>query len=150
VLAIAGCGGGDSGEKAEPASFAWKGKPILRISPEGARVLIGTVHNGFTRTLRIRAPSVRVVDQRGRRMKASVAFVSSFVRSTLPQNGRPGSRRSEFPETEQRRIGYLAMLYPGNTLPLTVSWNEPRGRRAERILTPAGGLPIPSAAIDGR
>jgi hypothetical protein len=52
---------------------------------------------------KIKATELKVVDRRGRRIQTSVGFVSTFVRSLYPQNGRPGMSREEFPEAEQRR-----------------------------------------------
>lgn len=107
-------------------------------------MLVGTVKNASGSELRIKSSNVTAVDQRGKRIRSSVAFVSSFVRSVYPQNGRPGGRRSEFPEAEQRRIGFLAVLGPDDSSPLTVSWNEPPGpRAAAQIDTGHGSLPVP-------
>jgi hypothetical protein len=149
AVALAGCGGGSTAAK---GGLGWKGEPIMRVSSAtGARVLLGTVKNESSRELRIRAPDVRLVDQHGRRIRSSAAFASSFVRSLIPQNGRPGSRKSEFPEAEQRRIGYLAVLRSGETVPLTLSWNEPAGpRTAKRIVYGAGSLPVPATLTYGR
>jgi hypothetical protein len=127
------------------SGLAWEGKPTLRVSPSGARVVIGTVRNGSSRELRIKSPEVTAVDGQGRRIKSSAGFVSTFVRSLYPQNGRPGDTRDEFPEAEQRRIGYLAVMAPGESVPLTVSWNEPSGRTATRIRIGQRYLPVPTS-----
>jgi hypothetical protein len=146
ALAIAGCSGGVAGKGGDPV-LGWEGKPILRVSPEGARVLIGTVKNKGFGKLKVKAQDLRLVDRHGRPIQASIGFVSSFVRSLYPQNGRPGSRPSEYPEAEQRRIGYLAVLRSGESAPLTVSWRKPpRARSATRIVYRTASLPVPPVA----
>lgn len=142
VLFVAGCGGG---EQVGKSGLNWEGKPTLRVSPTtGARVLIGKVKNESVRDqLEIRAQDVKLLDQKGQPIRASAVFASSFVRSLYPQSGRPGARRSDFPEAEQRRIGALAVLRSGESVPLTVSWSEPGGRTAARIDTGHGDLSVP-------
>jgi hypothetical protein len=80
----------------------------------------------------------------------TAVFSSSFVRSMFPHNGvQPGSA-SGYPEAEQRRVGYLAVLQSGKTAPLTVSWLDRRGAPpAKRILVGSSSLPVPAAAVTG-
>jgi hypothetical protein len=149
VLFVAVCGGGAQAGK---RGLAWEGKPTVRVSPTtGARVLIGRVKNESVRDqFKIRAQDLKLLDQEGQPIRASVVFVSSFVRSIYPQSGRPGARRSDFPEAEQRRIGALAVLRSGESVPLTVSWSELRGPRiAARIDTGHGDLSVPKVAPRG-
>jgi hypothetical protein len=152
LAAPVGCGGddgGDGGERAEGAALAWDGTPVVRASGTGARVVIGKVKNESSRELRITGPELAVVDARGRRIKSSAVFVSTFVRSTYPHNRGQASGPANYPEAEQRRVGYLAVLDAGESTPLTVSWRErPRGPAAKRIVYGAGSLAIP-AAIEG-
>lgn len=130
--------------------LAWEGRPVLRVSPTTkARVLIGKVKNESigTAELRLKAEDLKLLDQRGRPIRASVVFASSFVRSLYPQSGRPGARREDFPEREQERIGLLAVIRSGESRPLTVSWNSlSGGRTATRIDTGHGPLSVPRAA----
>jgi hypothetical protein len=142
---MAGCGG-DKGS-ANGAPLAWDGTPKLTASPSGARVLIGTAKNDSSKVVYVRTPDVGVADQAGRRIRSSVAFVSGFVRSNYPRNGPLPRRPSRYPQKEQERIGYLAVLDPGETTPLTVSWQEPPGRRkAARIAYENASLAIPATA----
>jgi hypothetical protein len=143
LLAI-GCGGDDSGGDG-PARLTWDGTPVVRSSTTGARILIGKIKNESSRELRITAPQLAVVDGRGRRVKSTAVFVSSFVRSNYPHNRARVSEPAEYPEAEQRRVGYLAVLEAGETTPLTVSWTEkPRRPSAERIVYGPASLPIPA------
>jgi hypothetical protein len=146
VLA-AGCGGDEATDAGGPA-VAWKGTPVMRTSPSGARVLIGELENKSSGKLRIAVPQVRVVDGRGRRIRSTAVFSSSFTRSLYPHNAVARARPAEYPEPEQERVGYLAALDEGEAAPLTVSWREPRTRRAKRILLGPASLPVPAAAVE--
>jgi hypothetical protein len=75
-------------------------------------------------------------------MKTSVVFSSTFVKSNFPHNRGPGSGPSSYPESEQRRVGYLAVIEPGGTVPVTISWREPAGRVAARVDYGRGSLPL--------
>jgi hypothetical protein len=109
--------------------------------------VIGKVKNESSQELRITAPKLAVVDARGRRIKSSAVFVSTFVRSTYPHNRGQTSGPANYPEAEQRRVGYLAVLDAGESTPLTVSWRErPRGPPAERIVYGGGSLAIPASS----
>jgi hypothetical protein len=150
ALAVpAGCGGDDGGggQNAHGPALAWDGSPVVRASETGARVVIGKVRNDSSGELRITAPKLAVVDARGRRIKSSAVFVSTFVRSTYPHNRGQASGPANYPEAEQRRVGYLAVLDAGESTPLTVSWRERAGgRSAKRIVYGAGSLAIPASA----
>jgi hypothetical protein len=114
-------------------------------------VVIGTVKNESGQELSIRAPDVKLVDQDGRRIRSMAVFVSSFVRSNYPHNAGQRSDPSHYPLREQRRVGFLAEIKPGKTVPLTVSWRDPRGSRtAARIVYPGGSLPVPAVTAPAR
>jgi hypothetical protein len=147
VLALAllatGCGGDDEGAGG-PARLVWDGTPVVRSSTTGARVLIGKVRNESSRKLRITARQVTVADGRGRTLESSAVFISTFVRSNYPHNMARGSDPADYPEAEQRRVGFLAVLDAGESTPLTVSWNErPREASAKRIVYGPASLTIP-------
>jgi hypothetical protein len=146
AAALAGCGGGGATDNGKPA-LRWKQAPVLRTSPTGAHVLIGTVTNPSSHKLMLRATQLEVVDRRGRRMKASAVFSSTYVRSIYPHNGIGPTGPAQYPEAEQRRVGYLLVLEAGKTAPLTVSWKQrPRGPAAARIDYGSGSLPVTGAA----
>ena len=141
--AAAGCGEGKG--TAHGPLLAWDGKPKLTVSPSGAHVVVGVAKNGSSDQLWIRTPELRIVDREGRRIRSSVTFASGFVRSNYPRNGPLPSRPSRYPLAEQQRIGFLAEIKPGKSVPLTVSWQEPRGpRTATRLVYKSASLPIPS------
>ena len=146
LLAAAGCGGEDDSGGNGPARLAWDGTPVVRSSPTGARVLIGTVKNDSGRELRITARQVRVIDGQGRPVRSTALFASGYVRSNYPHNRGPQSEAASYPEREQERVGYLAVLGDGESKPLTISWRErPGGRTAKRVVHGEAFLPIPAA-----
>jgi hypothetical protein len=135
-LALAGC----SGSKGADDPLAWQGSPRLIKTPRHDRVLIGRVVNGSHERLVIEAKSVKLIDSDGRRVRAAVAFISSFVKSNFPHNNGP----MRIPEAERIRLGQLAEIDPGTSSPLTVSWHEPSGpASAVRIDYGPGSLPVP-------
>jgi hypothetical protein len=144
-VALPGCGDGETADAGKPA-LAWDGTPVVRTSSTGAHVLIGKVRNNSSNELRITVPQVKVVDAGGRGIASSVIFRSSYVRSIYPHNAIARAQPSEYPEAEQRRVGYLAVLGSGDDSPLTVSWRERRsGPKASRIVLGPGSLPVPNA-----
>jgi hypothetical protein len=145
ALVLPGCGGGDTADAGKSA-LTWEGTPVVRASSTGAHVLIGKVKNDSSAELRIRVPQVKVVDPRGRRIASTAVFSSTFVRSLYPHNGVARPNPDQYPEPEQERVGYLAVLGSGEDAPLTVSWRQrPKGRNAERIVLGSVSLPVPAA-----
>jgi hypothetical protein len=131
--------------------LTWEGAPVVRASSTGARVLIGKVKNDSSGELRLRVPQVRVVDRDGRRIDSTAIFASAYVRSIYPHNAIVRARPTEYPEAEQKRVGYLAVLGPGKETPLTVSWRERRGeRKATRIVLGSASLTVPAAVSSAR
>jgi hypothetical protein len=122
--------------------LAWDGAPVVRASSTGAHVLIGKVKNQSSDQLKLTAAQLKVVDGHGRRIKSSVVFSSTYVRSIYPHNGIGPTEPRDYPEAEQRRVGYLLELEAGKSAPLTVSWRQPRGRPAVSIDYGEGSLPV--------
>ena len=123
----------------------------MRASSTGAHVLIGKVKNQAGASVRIRVPEVKAVDARGRPIASAAIFRSAYVRSLYPHNAIARANARDYPEAEQERVGYLAVLASGEQTPITVSWRQrPRGRRAARILVGSVSLPIPRAVSEVR
>lgn len=142
AMLAAGCGGDDAGGS-RPASIVWDGKPKLYSHPtlKGDRILRGEVKNGGLDKVRIEVRDVTLVDQQGRQVPAVATFAPSYVHSLYTRNRIP---RGGYPEEEKRRIGIVAVIQPGNTASLTVSWHEPRGARTPvRVDYGRGSLEIP-------
>jgi hypothetical protein len=119
ALAVAvggvGCGGG--------ASVAWKGHP--RAGPvEGGEMLFGTLVNRTARPVRLRAARVRVLDAGGHALPAAAAFSSGYDASIA---GRGYGTEMFASAVVGAANGADAVLAPGATVPLSVSW---KGRAA--------------------
>jgi hypothetical protein len=150
VAALPACGGGEDAGAGKPA-LGWEGTPVVRASSTGAHVLIGKVKNDSSGELRISVSQVRVVDPNGRRIASTAVFSSTYVRSLYPHNGVARPSPSQYPEAEQRRVGYLAVLGSGDEAPLTISWRQRRGgRKAKRVVLGTASLPIPAGVTDVR
>jgi hypothetical protein len=137
-LALVGCSGNSKGAD---KPLTWQDSPRLIKTPRHDRVLIGRVTNVSGERLVVEAKNVKLIDSDSRRVRASVAFISSFVKSNFPHNNGP----MRIPEAEQVRLGQLAEIDPGASSPLTVAWHEPPGpASAVRIDYGRGALPVPA------
>jgi hypothetical protein len=145
AAALAGCGGAGASDKGK-ADLAWDGTPVVRASSTGARVLIGKVKNQSSSELRLTSAQLRLVDRRGHAIPSAAVFSSTYVRSIYPHNGIGPTGPAEYPEAEQRRVGYLLVLEAGKSAPLTVSWRERRAQAAARIDYGKGSLPVAGAS----
>jgi hypothetical protein len=107
ALGGAGCGG--------HGPVAWKGQP--RSGPvEGGQLLFGTLVNRAGRVLRLSADHVRVLDGRGHSLPAAAVFSAGFdARVALRGFGAEMFAGAATPTT--------AVLAPGATAPLSVSWS---------------------------
>jgi hypothetical protein len=111
ALGGAGCGG--------DGPVAWKGQP--RSGPvEGGRLLFGTLVNHAGRVLRLRAAEVRVLDGRGRPLPAAAAFSGGYE-ADIALRGY-GTEMSASPVAGASTRA-TAVLAPGATVPLSVSWS---------------------------
>jgi hypothetical protein len=138
LLPMSACG--DGGETS--GALTWKGNPnvIVPTRLPGDRVLRGEVINESSKRVVVQAKDLRVVDGEGRSVEASPVFLSSYLHSLYPPTRRP----TPYPEAERRRLGQVAEIEPGKSVPLTVSWHEPKGPRTPvRIDYGNGSLPIP-------
>lgn len=144
LLALTGCGGADDGGSAG-GDLVWAEEPRV-FTPENLprdRILSGEVRNDSLRRVEIDAAELRLLDPSGRRVKASAIFLNTYAHQLFPPTREPPGG---IPEEELIRLGVKARIDPGKTVPLTVSWRQPRGDRAP-VRIEAGGS---SLALPGR
>jgi hypothetical protein len=144
ALALAGCGQARGHGAAGEAVVAWAGNPAVVRQPElpRDRIAVGRVRNLSGRELRLNASSVRVVDEAGRPLRSSVRFASAYGHGLYSYEQQP---REGDPEFERRRLGELAVIEPGKTAPLTVSWRLPAdGVHAVRVRVGDVTLTLPN------
>jgi hypothetical protein len=110
----AGCGGGSS-------SVAWKGHP--NSGPvEGGQMLFGTLVNRSAKPLTLRAAQVRVVDRSGHALPSAAAFAGGY-NAAIALRGFGGEMFAS--GSVGATTGARAILAPGASAPLSVSWKGP-------------------------
>ena len=143
ALLLGGCGGDDKPAK---DSLAWFDTPkvIVPKTLKQDRILQADVHNDSDSKVRVNAADVKVLDDRGRPLKASATFAVGYLHSLYPPTRGPAN----LPDSELERLGKLAVIDPGDTATLTVSWTEPKGRHtAAQIDYGQGSLDIPPESV---
>jgi hypothetical protein len=142
ALTLQGCLGGE-----KSGDVSWRGEPRIFTPPTlpDDRILSGSIANDSLRTIRLSANELRLFDERGRRIDASVTFLRSVVHGLYPPAGAP-----RLPDAELRRTGRIAVIAPGKSVPLTVSWQQPPDAPGPaRVDYPSGSLAVPSTPGSG-
>ena len=145
VVALAvlpGCGGDAPGSS--DGSLAWAGRPQVRTPPElpRDRLLIGRLKNESLREARLDADRARLVDEQGREVTGTVRFTGSFGHGLYSPRRSPAGPE---PESERRRLGELAVVRPGETVPVTLSWRLGKaGRHPARLEVGALQVELPA------
>jgi hypothetical protein len=122
--------------------LAWAKAPRV-FTPERLprdRVLTGRLRNDSLREVRLSARDLRLEDGSGRQVEGTAVFLDSFMHGLYPPTRQP----AEISDDELRRTGRLAVIPPGESVPLTVAWR--RGGEAGapvRLRYGAGYLPVP-------
>jgi hypothetical protein len=113
AVAIGGAGCGGHGP------VAWKGQP--RSGPvEGGQMLFGELVNRAGRVLRLSADHVRVLDGRGHSLPAAAVFSRGYEAGIALRGF--GTEMSAAPAVGAATRA-TAVLAPGATVPLSVSWS---------------------------
>ena len=132
----------DGGTEQGSGDLAWAGSPRVFIPARlpRDRVLSARLRNDSLRRIRLNAEDFRLEDGRGREVAATAVFLDSFVHGLYPPTRQP----REGPESELRRTGRLAVIAPGESVPLTVAWRQGAGAAAPvRLDYGRGYLPLP-------
>jgi hypothetical protein len=135
VIAIAGVGSsGASGP------LAWTGHADVFTHPTipGDRVLTGKLQNASTHTLRVDIGDVRVLTSGGEVVPSNPVFLQTFGKSLWAAGRGP----QQVPDTELLRTGRIALLSPGEEVPITIAWHAKDGTPA-RVDYRDGSLNIP-------
>jgi len=138
LTGLAACGG--DGASLGAGDIGWVEEPQV-VVPETLpkdRILTGTVRNDAFREAKLVARELRLVDADGDEVESAATFNAGFGRSYYSPSREP------LPEAELIRVGQEAVLQPGDTVPLTVSWSTDDGSDAPvAIEYEAGSLPVP-------
>lgn len=141
LLALAGCGDSPSSSS---SIVAWEGKPIVVRQPELPRdtIVSGKISNQGDAALKLDAADVRVVRSDGAAVESGARFAVGVTHSLYPPRDGPREKDPDFLRT---RLGEIATVKPGDSVPLVVSWRLQPGEAAPvRVdLGAAGSLVLP-------
>jgi hypothetical protein len=135
VVAIAGFGGpGSSG------ALTWAGDAEVFTHPTipGDRVLTGKLRNGGTQTMRVDIGDVRLLTGGGEVVPATPVFLQTSGTSLWAAGGGP----QQVADTELLRTGRIALLSPGEEVPITIAWHDKDGD-PQRVDYKDGSLTVP-------
>jgi hypothetical protein len=139
-LAVAGCGGGSS---KKPGALTWDGTPRVFRSHDlpNDRVVIARVRNTGDSTLHLVAADLVVRDATGRRLAGSAAFTATFAHGVYGATEKP---KAGVPTSELLRLGKIAYIAPGATVPFYAAWRlAPGSREPVRVDYGSGTLAVP-------
>jgi hypothetical protein len=135
VVAFTGSSSGDGGE------LAWKGK--VRVFDSGIptdEILYSEVQNTSLRDVDVDVEDVKVYGADGEPVRASVRFLAAFAHGIFPWSQKP----DPLGDFERRRLGEIATIKPGQSVPITLAWRVPKGTpRPTRVDLGPTELPIP-------
>ena len=135
LLGLSGLGGSD-----RVGPLAWSGEAEVFTHPTlpGDRVLTGKLRNDGLRPLRIAVGDLRLLDGAGRVVASTPVFLQTFGKSLWAGGRGP----QQVPDTELLRTGRIALLKPGQEVPLTVAWHAADGDPV-RVAYGTGSLALP-------
>jgi hypothetical protein len=105
--------------------LAWSGDGEVFTHPTlpGDRVLTATLRNDGMHPLRVDIGDVRLLEADGRPVDATPVFLQAFGKSLWAAGRGP----EQVPDTELQRTGRIAVLRPGEEVPLTIAWHAKDG-----------------------
>jgi hypothetical protein len=144
VLAVLGCaiflGLSSLGGADRVGPLEWSGKADVFTHPTlpGDRVLTAKLRNDGLHPLRVDIGEVRLLTSDGREVASTPVFLQTFGKSLWAAGRGP----EQVPDTELLRTGRIALLKPGEEVPLTVAWHAADGDPA-RVDYGRGSLALP-------
>jgi hypothetical protein len=120
--------------------LAWSGDTEVFTHPTlpDDRVLTAKLRNDGLHPLRVDIGDVRLLSADGREVASSPVFLQAFGKSLWAAGRGPVQE----PDTELQRTGRIALLKPGQEIPLTVAWHTRDGEPA-RLDYGRGSLSLP-------
>ena len=135
AIGVMGLGGGGS---SGPLRWSGDGDVFTHPTLPGDRVLTGTLRNEGLHAMRIDLADVSVLDSDGESVESRPVFLQAFGRSLWAGGRGPEQAR----DSELQRTGRIALLEPGEEVPLTVAWRAKDGD-PERVDYGRGSLSLP-------
>lgn len=113
-------GGADGGT----GKLAWATKPqVFKSGKPTDRVLTARIENASVRDVSLDVDDARILDAEGDELQATVSFLEAFAHGLWSWSQAP----AKLTDFERRRLGQIATIKPGETLPLALSWRVPKG-----------------------
>ena len=135
AITVLAFGGGDG---SGPLRWSGDGEVFTHPTLPGDRVLTGTLRNDGVQPLRVDLADVRVVDSDGDAVESRPVFLRAFGKSLWAGGRGPEQAR----DSELQRTGRIALLAPGEEVPLTVAWRAKDGD-VVRVDYGRGSLSLP-------
>jgi hypothetical protein len=135
VIGVAGIPGGRAGSG--PLTWARGAQVFTHPTIPGDRVLTGTLENASTHTLRVDIGDVRLRTAGGEVVPSAPVFLQASGKSLWSGGRGP----QQVADTELLRTGRIALLSPGEEVPVTIAWHVEDGRPV-RLDYKEGSLPV--------
>ena len=128
------------GGDARSGPLDWSGDAEVFTHPTlpEDRVLTAKLRNEGIHPLRVDIGDVRLVTSDGAEVVSTPVFLQTFGKSLWAAGRGP----AQVPDTELQRTGRIAVLSPGEEVPLTIAWHAADGEPA-RVDYGEGSLPLP-------
>jgi hypothetical protein len=125
ALSLGGCGASPG----SAAKVSWDGKPLVVRQPElpDDTIVSGRMRNDSGETLKLDTADVRLVDPDGRAVQSTARFSTGVTHQLYPPREGP---REKDPAFLRERLGEIATVTPGSSVPLVVSWRVRPGEAA--------------------
>jgi hypothetical protein len=134
-LALTSIGGSD---RVGPLDWSGDAEVFTHPTLPGDRVLTARLRNDGLHPLRVDIGDVRLLTADGREVASSPVFLQAFGKSLWAAGRGPVQE----PDTELLRTGRIALLKPGQEVPLTVAWHAADGD-VVRVDYGRGSLALP-------
>ena len=133
--ALSSFGGAD---RIGPLAWSGDGEVFTHPTLPGDRVLSAKLRNDGIHPLRVDIADVRLMDGDGRPVESTPVFLETFGKSLWAAGRGP----AQVPDTELQRTGRIAVLEPGEEVPLTIAWHAKDGDPV-RVDYGRGSLALP-------
>jgi hypothetical protein len=120
ILGMSSVGGDD---RSGPLTWSGHGEVFTHPTLPGDRVLTAKLRNDGLHPMRVDIGDVRLLDASGREVMSTPVFLQTFGRSLWAAGRGP----QQVPDSELQRTGRIAVLRPGEEVPLTVAWHVKDG-----------------------
>jgi hypothetical protein len=125
-------------ERVGPLDWSGNAEVFTHPTLPGDRVLTARLRNDGLHPLRVDIGDVRLLTADGREVASTPVFLQAFGKSLWAAGRGPVQE----PDTELLRTGRIALLRPGQEVPLTVAWHAADGEPV-RVDYGKGSLALP-------